>query len=35
VAALCLVGIFLFVITLLINFAARSIVWRYNKKNHR
>jgi phosphate transport system permease protein len=35
VAALCLVGIFLFVITLLINFAARSIVWRYNKKNNR
>ncbi len=35
VAALCLVGIFLFVITLIINFAARSIVWHFNRKHAR
>lgn len=35
VAALCLVGIFLFVITLIINFTARSIVWHFNRKHAR
>ena len=32
VSALCLVGILLFIVTLIINGLARFIVWRYNRK---
>ena len=32
VSALCLVGVVLFLVTLIVNMCARLIVWNYNRK---